>query len=246
MKLIDIINEGVEDPGIFKAIFLAGGPGSGKSFVGSELVGIPKGGYSQIDMSFAPSGVKLVNSDPAFEYFLKKINVDPKDLDNLSDEEFKKLTVGSDSPREKAKKVKDTQEKLYRKGRLGLLIDGTGDDYGFSVLRHGPDVRPLGVIFLVACIIYIALIRSLFPFPRQEEAHRRCGHIGKRFRRPEGTGKATRKGGVERLPVVVSRRLWWVAPRPAFAKAKLRLRAGRRNALLAGNLATPSYGYNYR
>ena len=99
MKLIDIINEGVEDPGIFKAIFLAGGPGSGKSFVGSELVGIPKGGYSQIDMSFAPSGIKLVNSDPEFEYFLKKVGVDPKDLGNLSDEEFKKLTVGPDSPR---------------------------------------------------------------------------------------------------------------------------------------------------
>jgi hypothetical protein len=31
MKLNDIIVEGVYDPGIFKAIFLAGGPGSGKS-----------------------------------------------------------------------------------------------------------------------------------------------------------------------------------------------------------------------
>ena len=129
MKLIDIINEGVEDPGIFKAIFLAGGPGSGKSFVGSELVGIPKGGYSKIDMSFAPSGVKLVASDPAFEYFLKKINVDPKDLGNLTDEEFKQLTEPADSPRQKAKRVRDTAEKLYTKGRLGLLIDGTGDVY---------------------------------------------------------------------------------------------------------------------
>ena len=51
MKLIDIINEGVYDPGIFKAIFLAGGPGSGKSFVGNELVGIPQGGFSGINMS---------------------------------------------------------------------------------------------------------------------------------------------------------------------------------------------------
>ena len=31
-----------------------------------------------------------------------------------------------------------------------------------------------------------------------------------------------------------------LAPRPAFAEAKLRFRAGRRTALLAGNLATPS------
>ena len=143
MKLSDIINEGPEDPGIFKAIFLAGGPGSGKSFVGSELVGIPKGGYKNIDMSFAPSGVKLVASDPAFEYFLKKINVDPKDLGNLSDEEFKKLTVGPDSPREKAKRIKDTKEKLYTKGRLGLLIDGTGDDYN-KIKKKKVELNKLG------------------------------------------------------------------------------------------------------
>ncbi len=130
VQLTDMINEGVYDPGIFKAIFLAGGPGSGKSFVANELVGIPKGGFSKMDMSFAPSGVKLVNSDPEFEYFLKKVGVDPKDLGNLSDEEFKKLTEPADSPRQKAKRVKDAKEKLYTAGRLGLLIDGTGDDYG--------------------------------------------------------------------------------------------------------------------
>ena len=124
-----MINEGVYDPGIFKAIFLAGGPGSGKSFVANELVGIPKGGFSKIDMSFAPSGVKLINSDPAFEYFLKKVGVDPKDLANLSDKEFKQLTEPSDSPRQKARRIRDTKEKLYMAGRLGLLIDGTGDNY---------------------------------------------------------------------------------------------------------------------
>ena len=37
IKLMDLLNEGVNDPGIFKAVFLAGGPGSGKSFVASQL-----------------------------------------------------------------------------------------------------------------------------------------------------------------------------------------------------------------
>jgi len=60
------------------------------------------------------------------------------------------------------------------------------------------------------------------------------------FPTPRGDGKSNPEGGVARLPDVVARRLWWVAPRPAFAEAKLRLRAGRRDALLAGNLATPS------
>ena len=53
-----LLMKGVYDPGIFKAIFLAGGPGSGKSFVGSDLVGVPKGGFKGIDMSFAPSWSK--------------------------------------------------------------------------------------------------------------------------------------------------------------------------------------------
>ena len=143
MKLIDIINEGVYDPGIFKAIFLAGGPGSGKSFVGNELLGIPQGGFSGINMSFAPSGVKLVNSDPEFEFFLKKIGIDPKNLVNMTDEEFKKATEGESSPRAKAKKITGAQQKLYTQGRLGLLIDGTGDDYG-KIKKKNMELKKLG------------------------------------------------------------------------------------------------------
>ena len=143
MKLTDILNEGVYDPGIFKAIFLAGGPGSGKSFVGSDLLGIPKGGFSGIDMSFAPSGIKLVNSDPEFEYFLKKVGIDPKNLATLSDEEFKKATEGDASPRAKAKKIRDAKEKLYTQGRLGLLIDGTGDNYA-KIKKKNTELKKLG------------------------------------------------------------------------------------------------------
>ena len=143
MKLVDVINEGLYDPGIFKAIFLAGGPGSGKSFVGNELLGIPQGGFSGINMSFAPSGVKLVNSDPEFELFLKKIGIDPKNLANMTDEEFKKATEGEGSPREKAKKIKDARQKLYTQGRLGLLVDGTGDDYG-KIKKKNMELKKLG------------------------------------------------------------------------------------------------------
>ena len=42
IKLKDLIMEGARDPGIFKAIFLAGGPGSGKTFVAQKLFGIPE------------------------------------------------------------------------------------------------------------------------------------------------------------------------------------------------------------
>ena len=36
------IQEGINDPGILKAVFLAGGPGSGKGYVSKGLFGIPK------------------------------------------------------------------------------------------------------------------------------------------------------------------------------------------------------------
>ena len=36
------LQEGVNDPGILKAFFMAGGPGSGKSYVASQIFGIPK------------------------------------------------------------------------------------------------------------------------------------------------------------------------------------------------------------
>ena len=58
------LNEGLYDPGIFKAFFLAGGPGSGKSFVTAS--------------AFAGSGLKLVNSDVAFERNLKKAGLSMK------------------------------------------------------------------------------------------------------------------------------------------------------------------------
>ena len=165
MKLKDIINEGVYDPGIFKAIFLAGGPGSGKSFVANELVGIPKGGFSKMDMSFAPSGVKLVNSDPEFEYFLKKVGIDPKNLADLSDEEFKKATEGDASPRAKAKKIKDAKEKLYTQGRLGLLIDGTGDDYA-KIKKKNEELKKLGYD------TYMLFINTTLEVAQQRNAQR--------------------------------------------------------------------------
>ena len=40
--LEQMIIEGVDDPGILKCVFMAGGPGSGKSFTAMEIFGINK------------------------------------------------------------------------------------------------------------------------------------------------------------------------------------------------------------
>ena len=40
ISLKSILNEGVYDPGILKAIFLAGGPGSGNSYTIQQVFGV--------------------------------------------------------------------------------------------------------------------------------------------------------------------------------------------------------------
>ena len=56
MKTFQQIQEGVYDPNIFKAIFLAGGPGSGKSYV--------------VRRSTGGLGMKIVNSDDIYQKML--------------------------------------------------------------------------------------------------------------------------------------------------------------------------------
>ena len=66
--ILQMISEGVDDPGILKCVFMAGGPGSGKSFTAMEIFGIDK----KLQSSFSATGLKTVNSDKAFETLLKK------------------------------------------------------------------------------------------------------------------------------------------------------------------------------
>ena len=113
-----ILSEGLYDPNIFKAFFLAGGPGSGKSFVARNV--------------FSGTGLKLVNSDIVLENSLRKAGLSL----SMPDEE----QYFRDMLRTRAKAIVDNQIDLYVKGRLGLVIDATGRDYNiisrqFSALQ---------------------------------------------------------------------------------------------------------------
>ena len=115
----EYINEGVYDPGIFKAFFLAGGPGSGKTFVTSS--------------AFAGTGLKLVNSDVKFERDLRKANLSLK----MPDEE----KYFRDRIRQGAKAFVGKQLDQYLQGRLGMIIDSTARDYSviqrqYNLLRN--------------------------------------------------------------------------------------------------------------
>jgi len=117
----DYINEGVYDPGIFKAFFLAGGPGSGKTFVTQS--------------AFAGTGLKLVNSDVKFERDLKKANLSLK----MPDEE----KYFRDRIRQGAKEFVGKQMDTYLKGRLGMIVDSTARDYP-SIQRQYNLLRNIG------------------------------------------------------------------------------------------------------
>ncbi len=126
IKLIDLLIEGVNDPGIFKAVFLAGGPGSGKSYVAQQLFGIPE------KLNVSAFGLKLVNQDTELEKFLKKY-FGSVDIDNMPDELFKQLTDPKSDDysgmRTRTKELSKTRLELYKKGRLGVIIDGTGHKF---------------------------------------------------------------------------------------------------------------------
>lgn len=124
----ELITEGVDDPGILKCIFLAGGPGSGKSYTAKEIFGVGKSDMASV----SAGGLKVLSSDVAFEQALKKNGIDPKDLANIkdSDPNFWAYIAGEegDSIRNKAKSVTQKQQAFYEAGRLGMIIDGTGDE----------------------------------------------------------------------------------------------------------------------
>jgi len=114
--------EGVNDPSIFKAVFLAGGPGSGKSFVVGKT-------------ALKALGFRLINSDDAFEKGLKKagLTVNPNDI----------ASAQGQAVRAKAKALTGKIMTRALEGRMGIVIDGTGKDYA-KIKKQVDMLRALG------------------------------------------------------------------------------------------------------
>ena len=111
MKSFEELQEGVYDPNIFKAFFLAGGPGSGKSYVVKRTTG--------------GLGMRVVNSDDAFEKLVKAAGMTMK----MDTKKGREQEADRDKLRDVAKRVTKLRQSNYIKGRLGLIIDGTARDY---------------------------------------------------------------------------------------------------------------------
>ena len=140
MKTFHDLQEGVYDPNILKAFFLAGGPGSGKSYV----IGRTTGGL----------GMKIVNSDDAFEKLLKDAGLS---LKMPPEEEEPRSAI-----RTHAKKLTAKRQANYIEGRLGLIIDGTGREFD-RISKQARELEILGYdvyMIFVNTSIDVALQRN--------------------------------------------------------------------------------------
>ena len=103
--LISEITEGRFDPYQNRAIFFAGVPGAGKTFIARRLASIFY-------------GLKQVNPDAAFKYLLKNKNLSLK------------MPPEEETPREierqRSKQIVGKQQQMYQQENLGMLIDTTG------------------------------------------------------------------------------------------------------------------------
>ena len=123
-KFQKYITEGVYDPSIFKAFFLAGGPGAGKSWVSARAL--------------SGMGLKVINSDNAFASKLKK---EKMSLDFATHNE--KEIIKRDKIRTKAKQVAGMQLGLALEGRLGIIIDSTARDVE-KIQQEAQNLRAIG------------------------------------------------------------------------------------------------------
>jgi len=141
MKTFYELQEGINDPNIFKAFFLAGGPGSGKSYVVRKTTG--------------GTGLRVVNSDDAFEKLLKDAGLSLKMPD---DEE-----VPRDALRGRSKELTSKRQGNYIDGRIGLIIDGTGREYD-KVSKEKRELESLGYdcyMIFVNTSLDVALERNI-------------------------------------------------------------------------------------
>ena len=140
MKTYNELQEGLQDPNIFKVFFLAGGPGSGKSYV--------------VRYSTGGTGLRVVNSDDVFEKYLKDAGLSMK----MPPEEWEE----NQRERERAKKVTKLRRDNYVEGRIGMVIDGTGAKYD-KIRSQKAELESLGYdthMIFVNTSIEVALERN--------------------------------------------------------------------------------------
>ena len=135
------LDEGVNDPGIFKAVILAGGPGSGKTHVAKKL-------------GLGSMGLIVVNSDLFFMQLMKRKGLSLKmPANELEAREVARLA---------AKGHTDRRLKSLVDARMGVIVDSTSGDQAKTtkivkmLKKSGYDVK---VVF-IETTLEVALARN--------------------------------------------------------------------------------------
>lgn len=105
---VEILTEAVHDHGIFKAVFLAGAPGSGKDIV--------------LRKALDGHGMVEINSDQALSHLEDKEKLDKK----MPEHEQERRNVH----RDKSKSLGELRQRLAIHGRNGLIINSTAANHG--------------------------------------------------------------------------------------------------------------------
>lgn len=154
-ELFTTVDEGVEDPNIFKALMLIGGPGSGKTTVGEHLI--------------SGTGIRSVNTDAFYEMIKSrnwlaknpgKTRADMPGWDIPQD-------IQSDPDWTISKKSQSSRlNLLVLEGRLGIMLDMTGRIPEYTQ-KYRQDLEQLGYD--------VALLHVSTPIPvaQQRNAARR-------------------------------------------------------------------------
>lgn len=119
-----LLNEGINDKGIFKVVFMAGHPGAGKTFV------LDKISSGQVEP-------RWVNTDKAFvkDDRLKRLEkFNPDTIFKIFKEHWNE---GWPLIKDNVKRVNKTQLSLYINSMLPLAVDGTSNSISIMQTRKG-------------------------------------------------------------------------------------------------------------
>ena len=161
MKSLKLFLEGRNDPSIFHAVFMAGAPGAGKSYVSDWMSLGPQLGY------------KVINSDMEFTRYMKDAGLtDDKGAVVLDpNKEFERGVI-----RTVAKRHTKSKHDHALIGRLGLVIDGTGAN-AKKVMGQKKTLEALGY---ETAMVYVSI-----PLEDSIESDRQRGLDGERTIGPE-------------------------------------------------------------
>ena len=161
MKSLKLFLEGRNDPSIFHAVFMAGAPGAGKTYVSDWMSLGPRLGY------------KVINSDMEFSRYMKEAGLVDENGAVILDpnKSFERGVI-----RTVAKRHTQAKQRHAMIGRLGLVIDGTGANAG-SVIKKKKVLEELGY---ETAMVYVSI-----PLEMSIASDYRRGEDGERSIGPE-------------------------------------------------------------